>query len=89
MYLDRGGLSEVGPPDALEQRVVETEVAETRHGPRGHRARHVDPELVLQVYHLDQGDWKRGLKTNDLALILTVQFIARAEIAKDQGSRMK
>lgn len=79
MYLDRGGLSEVGPPDALEQRVVETEVAETRDGPRGHRARHVDPELVLQVDHLDQGDWKRGLNTNDLALIFTVQKLQKIE----------
>ena len=55
--LNRCGLSEVGPPDGLEQRVVESEVAEACDGPRGYRAGNVDTELVLQVYHLDQGDW--------------------------------
>ena len=53
-FLNRCWLSEVGPPDGLEQRVVESEVAKACNGPRGNGAGNMHTELVLQVYHLNQ-----------------------------------
>ena len=70
--LNRSWLSEVGPPDGLEQRVVESEVTKTCYGPRGNGARNMDSELVLQVYHLHQIE--NEMIRNRLAGILVLQI---------------
>ena len=71
-YLNRCWLSEVGPPDGLEQRVVESEVTKACNGPRGNGARNMDSELVLQIYHLHQIE--NEMIRIHLALILVLQI---------------
>ena len=71
-FLNRCWLSEVGPPDGLEQRVVESEVTKACNGPRGNGAGNMDSELVLQIYHLHQIE--NEMIRIRLALILASQI---------------